>query len=139
MKLKDICFWKKSYDKSKQHIEKHRYHFGNKSPYIQSYGFSSSHVEMWELDYKEGWVLKKMYAFELWCWRRHLRVPCTAERSKQSILKEIDTEYSLEGLILKLQCFGRLIWRADSLEKTLMLGKTGGKIRGGRAEDEIVS
>ena len=64
-------------------------------------------------------------AFELWCWRRHLRVPWTVRRSNQSILKEISPEYSLEGLMLKLklQYFGHLIWRADSFEKTLMLGK----------------
>ena len=72
-------------------------------------------------------------AFELWCWRRLLRVPWTARRSNQSILKEISPEYSLEGLMLrlKLQYFGHLMWRTDSLEKTLMLGKTeGGKKRG---------
>ena len=69
---------------------------------------------------------KKLSAddFELWCWRRLLRVPWTAKRSNQSILKEISLEYSLEGLILKLQYFAYLMQRADSLEKTLMLGKT---------------
>ena len=79
---------------------------------------------MWELDYKESWVLKN-WCFELWCWRRLLRVPWTARRSNQSILKEISPEYSLEGLILKLklQYFGHLIQRTDSLEKILMLGK----------------
>ena len=69
-------------------------------------------------------------AFELWCWRRLLRVLWTARRSNQSILKEISPEYSLEGLMLKLQYFGHLMRRADSLEKTLMLGKTEGKRRG---------
>ena len=69
-----------------------------------------------------------MDAFELWCWRRLLRVPWTARRSNQSILKEINPEYSLEGLMLKLQYSGHLMRRADSLEKTLMLGK----IKGGR-------
>ena len=90
-----------------------------------SYGFSSSHVWMWELDHKEGWTLKND-AFKLWCWRRLLRVPWTARRLNQSILKEINPEYSLEGLMLKLklQYFGHLIWRADSLEKILMPGKT---------------
>ena len=69
--------------------------------------------------------------FELWCWKRLLRVPWTARRSKQSILKEISPEYSLEGLMLKLklQSFGHLMWRADSLEKTLMLGKSEGRRR----------
>ena len=78
----------------------------------------------------ESWSIKKVEcrridAFELWCWRRLLRVPWTAKRSKQSILKEISPEYSLEGLMLKLklQCFGHLMRRTDSLEKTLMLGK----------------
>ena len=87
---------------------------------------------MWELVYKESWVLKN-YAFELWCWRRLLRVPWTARRSNQSILKEISPEYSLEGLMLKLklQYFGHLIRRTDSSEKTLMLGKMEGRRRMG--------
>ena len=87
----------------------------------------------------ESWTVKKAEhqttdAFELWCWRRFLRVPWTARRSKHSILKEISPEYSLEGLMLKLnlQYFGHLMWRTDSLEKTLMLGKTEGRRRRGR-------
>ena len=90
---------------------------------------------MWELDYKEGWALKTD-AFELWCWRRLLRVPWTARRWNQSILKELSPEYSLEGLILKLklQYFGYLMQRTDSLEKTLMLGKTEG---GRRAQQRM--
>ena len=86
-----------------------------------------------------SWTIKKaecwrIDAFELWCWRRLLRVPWTARRSNLSILKEISPEYSLEGLMLKLklQYFGHLIWRTDSLEKTLMLGKIEGRRRGGR-------
>ena len=86
----------------------------------------------------ESWTIKKaehqrIDAFELWCWRRLLRVPCTARRSNQSILKEISPEYSLEGLVLKvkLQNFGHLIQRTDSFEKTLMLGKTEGRRRRG--------
>ena len=75
---------------------------------------------------------RRIDAFELWCWRRLLRVPRTARRSKQSILKEIDPEYSLEGLMLKLQYFGHLMQRANSLEKTLMLGKIAGGRRRGR-------
>ena len=78
----------------------------------------------------ESWTIKKaerrrIDTFQLWCWRRLLRVPWTARRSNQSILKEISPEYSLEGLMLKLklQCFGHLMWRTDSLKKTLMLGK----------------
>ena len=84
----------------------------------------------------ESWIIKKaewqrIDAFELWCWRRLLRVPWTARRSNQSILKEISTEYSLEGYILKLQYYGHLTWKADSLLKTLMLGKIEGRRRGG--------
>ena len=85
----------------------------------------------------ENWTIKKaehqrIDAFELWCWRRFLRVPWTARRSNQSILKEINPEYSLEGqmLKLKLQCFGYLIWRVNSLEKSPVLGKIEGKRRG---------
>ena len=87
----------------------------------------------------ESWTIKKaecqrIDAFELWCWRRLLRVPWTVRRSNQSILKEISPEYSLEGLMLKLklQYSGYLMWRADSLEKTLMLGGIGGRRRRGR-------
>ena len=86
-----------------------------------------------------GWVIKKaehcrVDAFELWCWRRLLRVPWTARRSNQSIQKEISPEYSLEGLMLKLklQYHGHLMWRTDSLEKTLMLGRTEGRRRRGQ-------
>ena len=87
---------------------------------------------MWKLDYKKSWVLKNWY-FWLWCWRRLLRVPWTARRSNQSILKEISPGCSLEGLMLKLklQCFGHLMWKADSFEKTLMLGKIEGRKRRG--------
>ena len=86
----------------------------------------------------ESWTIKKVEcqridAFELWCWRRHLRVPWTTRRSNQSILQEISPEYSLEGLILKLklQCFGYQMRRTDSFEKTLMLGKIKGRRRRG--------
>ena len=86
----------------------------------------------------ESWMIKKAErlradTFELWCWRRLLRVPWTARRSNQPIIKEISPEYSLEGLILKLklQYFGHLMWRTDSLEKTLMLGKIEGRRRSG--------
>ena len=85
---------------------------------------------MWELDYKESWA-PKIDAFELWCWRRLLRVPWTARRSSQLILKEISPEHSLKGLTLKFQYFGHLVQRANSLEKTLMLGKIEGRRRKG--------
>ena len=91
----------------------------------------------------ERWTIKKaegqrIDAFTPWCWRRLLRVPWTARRLNEAILKEISPEYSLEGLMLtqKLQYFGHLMRRADSLEKILMLGKTEGERRGGPVEDE---
>ena len=119
--------WKKSYDQPKQHIKKQRHCFGNKCLSRQNYGFSSSHVWMWELGHEESWVLS---AFELWCWRKLLRVPWTARRSNQSILKEISPQYSLEGRMLKLkiQSFGHVMWRTDSLEKRV--GKIEGRRRG---------
>ena len=85
----------------------------------------------------DSWTIKKaeqqrIDAFELWCWRRLLRVPSTAKRSNQSILKEISPEYSLEGLKLKLQYFGHLMQRAESLKKILMPGKIEGRMRRGR-------
>ena len=93
----------------------------------------------------ESWTIKKAEhqrtdAFELWCWRRLLTVPWTARRSNQSILKAISPEYSLEGLMLKLklQYFGHLMWRADSLEKTLTLGKIESWKQKGMTEDEMV-
>ena len=92
----------------------------------------------------ESWTVKKtehqrIDAFELWCWRRLLRVPWTARRSNQSILKEISPDHSVEGLMLhlKLRYFGHLMWRADSLEKTLMLGKDWGHEEKGTTEDEM--
>ena len=114
-------------------ILKSRHYFADKGPSSQGYGFSSGHVWMWELDYKESWV-QKNWRFELWCWRRLLRVPWTARRSNQSILKEISPWCSLEGLMLrlKLQYFGHLMWRADSFEKTPMLGKIEGRRRTGQ-------
>ena len=107
-------------------------YFANKGLSSHNNGFASSHVWMWELGYKKA-EHQRIDAFELWCWRRLLRVPWTARRSNQSVLKEISPEYSLEGLMLKLklQYFGHLMWRTDSLEKTLMLGKIeGGRGRG---------
>ena len=131
--------WKKSYDKSRQCMRKQRLHFANKCPYSQSYGFSSSHVWMWELDHKkaEHW---RIDAAELWCWRRLLRVPWTARRSNQSILKEINPEYSLEGLMLKLklQYFGHLMQRADSLEKDPDAWKDWRQEEKGMTEDKMI-
>ena len=113
-------------------ILKSRHYFANKDLSSQSYGFSSSHVWIQELDHKESWLLKN-HDFKLWCWRRLLRVLWTARRLKQLILKEISPEYSLEGLMvmLKVQYFGHLMWRMDSLENTLMSGKIEGRRRRG--------
>ena len=122
--------WKKSYDQPRQHIKKQRHYFANKGPSSQSYGFSSSHVRSWTVKKAEP---QRIDAFELWCWRRLLRVPWTARTSTQSILKEISPGCSLEGLMLKLklQYFGHLICRVNSLEKILILGKIeGGRRRG---------
>ena len=125
--------WKESYDQPRQHIKKQRHYFANKGLSSQGYGFFP--VIMYAC---ESWTIKKgerrkIYAFELWCWKRLLRVPWPARRSNPSILKEISPEYSLEGLMLKLklQYFGHLMWRTDSFEKNLILGKIeGGRKRG---------
>ena len=104
--------------------------FANKGPSSQSYGFPvfMYGCEIWTIKKAEN---QRIDPFKLWCWRRLLRVPWTARRSNQSILKEVSPEYSLEGLMLKLklQYFGHLIWRTDSLEKTLRLQrlKAGGE------------
>ena len=110
MKLKDACSLAKSYDQPRQHIKKQRHYFVNKGLSSQSYSFSSSHVGY------ESWTIKKAEhrrtdTFELWYLRRFLRVPWTEGRSNQSILKEINPEYSLEGLMLKLKLkyFGPLM------------------------------
>ena len=100
--IKRHTLWKKSYDQPIQHIKKQRHYLANKGPFIQSYGFP-----VVKYGY-ESWTIKKaehqrIDAFEPWCWRRLLRVPCTARRSNQSTLKEISPEYSLEGLMLKLK------------------------------------
>ena len=125
--------WKKSYDQPREHIKKQRHYFTNKDPSNQGYGFSSSHVWMLSWTAKKA-EHQKIDAFQLWCWRRLLRIPWTARRSNQSILKEINPRISLEGMMLKLklQYFGHLMWRVDSLEKTLMLGGIGGRRRRGR-------
>ena len=124
MKCKDACSWKKSYDQPRQRIKNQKHYFANKCLSSQSYGFSSSHV------WYESWTIIKAEhgindLFELWYWRRLLRVSWTAWRSNQSILKEINPEYSFEGLMLKLKLpiLGHLIWTTDTSEKTLILGK----------------
>ena len=125
--------WKKSYDQLTKHIKKQRQYLSTKVHLVKAMVFP---VVMYGC---ESWTVKKaesrrIDAFELWCWRRLLRVPWNARRSNQSILKEIRPECSLEGLMLKLklQYFGYLMRRTDSLEKTVMLGKVEGRRRRGR-------
>ena len=124
-----LTSWKESYDQLRQHIKKHRYYFANKGPSSQDYGFSMviHGCESWTIMKAE----RRIDAFELWCWTRLFRVPWTTRTSNQSILKEISPGCSLEELMLKLklQYFGHLMQRADSLEKTLMLGKIEGRRR----------
>ena len=134
MKLKDASPGKESYDQPKQHIEKQRHYFANKGPSSQGYDFSSSHVWMWVGCEKAE--RQRIDAFELWCWRL-LRVPWTARRSNQPILKEISPGCSLEGLMLKLklQYFGYLMQRTDLFEKT---ERGWGQEEKGMTEDEVV-
>ena len=130
---KTLAPWKQSYDQPRQHIKKQRHYFANKGPSTQSFGFSivMYGCESWTIKKAEHW---KIDAFELWCWGILVRVPWTARRSNQSILKEISPEYSLGGLMLKLklQYLGHLLQSIASLEKTLMLGMTEGGRRSGR-------
>ena len=133
MELKDACSLEEKFDQPRQHNKKQRHYFANKVLSSQSYGFSSSRVWMWELDFKENWAPKN------WCFwtvvlEKTLESPLDYKiRPDQTILKESNPEYSLEAqmLKLKLQCLGYLMQRTDSLEKTLMLGKIeGGRRRG---------
>ena len=131
--IKRYLLLERSYDQPRQHIKKQRHYFANRGPSSQSYDVSSSHVWMWELDYRESWALKN-WCFWIVVLEKTLRIPWTARRSNQSVLKEISPEYSSEGLMLKLkvQYFGHLIQRNDSLEKTLMLGKIEGRKKRGQ-------
>ena len=129
MKLKDTL-WKESDDQLRQHIKKQRHYFANKGPSSQGYGFSSSHVWIWELNHKESWAQKN------WCFwsvvlEKTLESPLDCKEIQPIYLKEVSPEYSLEGLMLKLklQYFGPLMGRIDSLEKTLMPGKIEGRRR----------
>ena len=131
MKLKDTCSLE-ARSQPRQHIKKQRHYFANKGPSSQGYGFSSSHVWMWELNYKESWTPKN-WRFWTVVLEKILESPLDCKAIHQSILREVSPEYSLEGLMLKLklQYFGHLMQRTDSFEKTLMLGKIeGGRRRG---------
>ena len=131
--------WQESYDQPRQHIKKQRHDFANKGPSSQGYGFPvvTYDCESWTIKKAERWGID---AFDLWWWRRLLRVSWTGRRSNQSILKEISPEYSLKGLMLKLklQYFGHLMWRTNSLKKDPHAGKDWGQEEKGMAEDEMV-
>ena len=123
-----LATWNKSCDKPKQHIKKQRHHFADKGSIVIAmvypviiFGCESCTIKKSEH--------QRIDTVDLWCWRKLLRVPWIARRSNQSILKETNPEYSLEGLIRKLQYFGHLMGRANSLEKTLILGKIEGRSR----------
>ena len=122
--------WKESYDQPRQHIKKQRHTLPTKVCLVKAMvcPVVMSGCESWTIKKPECW---RIDACELWCWRILLKVPWTARRSNQSILKEISPEHSLEGLMLKLklQYFAHLMWRADSFQKTLMLGKIKGRRR----------
>ena len=128
MKLRLLLFGRKAMTKLDSILKSRDITLSIKVSLVKAMVFSSSHVWMWELDYKESWAPKNW-----WCWRRLLRISWMARRSNQSILKEISAEYSLEELMLKLklQYFGHMMWSADSFGKTLMLGKIEGRQRRG--------
>ena len=129
--------WKGNYDKPRQHIQKQRHYFADKGPSSQSYGFSSSYVWMWELDCEDCW---RIDAFELWCWRRLLRVPWTARRSTQSILKEISPEHSLGWCWSwnihwnDVEAETPILWPLDA--KNWLIGKDHAGGRDGRQEEK---
>ena len=133
MKLKEAYSLKESYDQPRQHIKKQRHYFANKGLSSQGYGFSSSHVWIWELDYKESWAEKNW-----WFWtvvlEKTVESPLDYREIQPVHPKGNSPEYSLHGLMLKmkLQYFGHLMWRTDPLEKTLMLGKIEGRRTKGR-------
>ena len=135
MRVKCDSSQKESYDNPRQCIKKQSYHFADKGLYIQSYDFSSSHVWVWELDHTEGWALKNSW-FRIVVLEKTLGSPLDCKEIK--IVNPKGNQHSLEGLMLKLkhaeaklQYVGHLMRRADSLEKTVMLGKTEGRRRSG--------
>ena len=146
IKILMFTSWKKSYDQPRQHIKKQKHYFSSKGSSSQSYGFSSksygfsnSHVgcDSWTIKKAECW---RIYASELWCWRRHLRGPWTARRSNQSILKEISPGCSLEGLMLTLKL--PILWPPDAkswlIWKDSDAGKDWRQKEKGTTEDDMV-
>ena len=140
MRLKDACSLEEKLCLGRQHIRKQRYYFANKGPSSQSYVFSSSHVCMWELDYKESWVLKN-YCFWTVVLEKTLESSLSCkEKSKQSILKEINPEYSLEGLMLTLKL--PILWPPDVKNWLIWKDPDAGKDwrweEKGTTEDEMI-
>ena len=133
MKLKDTCSLEEELWSRQFVIKKQRHNLDDKRLSSQSYGLCSSHLWMWELDYKESWALKNWY-FWIVVLGKTLESPLDCKEIQTVHPKRNQSEYSLEGLMLKLklQYFGHLMWRTDSLEKTLMLGKIGGWRRRGQ-------
>ena len=140
MKLKEACSWKKSYYQHRQHIKKQRHYFTNIGPSSESSNFL---VAIYECD---SWTIKKaehrrIHAFELWCWRNLFRVPWTARRSNQSILKEINPECSLKGLDAEAEAEAPILWPPDAksqlIGKDLDAGKDSGQEEKGATEDEM--
>ena len=139
MKLKTLASWKKSYDQPRQHIKKQRHYFANKGPSSKSYGFSSSHVWMWELDHKEGWTLKN------WCFWTVVLIKTLMSPLDWKEIKPVNPKGNQSWISLrrtdaekKLLYFGHLMRRANSLEKALMLGKIKGRNKKGTTEDKMV-
>ena len=143
---KTLALWKKSYDKPRQYIKKQRHYFANKGPSTQSYGFSSSHVWVWELNHKEGWAPKN------WCFLAVVLEKTFENPVDNKEIKSVNPkgnqpwifwkdwmDFQLEVLVLKLQYFGHLMQRTDSLEKALMLGKIDGREGDDRGWDGCVA
>ena len=131
--LKMLAPWKKSYNKSRQHIKNQRHHFVDKCPYGQSYNFSSSQAWMWELDHREGWALKN-WCFQTVVLEKTLENPLNSKEI-QPVNPKGNQPWIFTGrtmLKLKSEFFGHVMWRANSLEKMLMLGKIEGRRRRGR-------
>ena len=125
-----LAAWKKIYDKPRQHIKKQRHYFTNKYPYSQSYGFSSSHVWIWELDYKETWWLKNRCVWTVML-EKTLDSPLDSKEIKQVIHKGNQSWIFIGRTNPEALIFGHLMWRNDPLEKALMLGKTESRWRRG--------
>ena len=126
--------WKESYDKSSQHFKKQKYHFADKCPYSQSYGFSSSHIWMWELDHNEGWLLKN-WCFQIVALEKTLESPFNSKEITSVNTKgnhpKFNPKYSLEGFMLRLWYFCHLMWRVYSVKRAWCWERLKAKGKGG--------